>query len=1237
MKQQIMKRTTSLFLVVTILLSMFSITVPTASAAETEAIQGGRSVGTTFMAYPNGDSARTGINYRVLTENAATKTGTVTVECNRLGMPPSGSSNGFGVYLGKSGVKDGTITVPGTVVNNGITYTVTELGENVFYEHTATKIELPSTLRVIKKQALARITTSVLEIPEGVEEIGHMVFNEVKADSIILPSTLKKMTGRLSNPSTSAYPMIIYFNGSKEVEFIANGGVYPFTGLNETRDMVIFPDKELYEHYRGRLLKGELTGAVPKTTTTLTYEVNVNFCDYRANKVSLGLPSQTKLWYRNPYYVKDKVTGNWAIDNTNGLPDLPESPASLEPKTYKYWISGVYNTTMIGYGDVLLSDKILATTSQQMSSLSYALSGTFVPEPKQNFSAMALLGVDREGLVVDENTTFSADVRYGSTTGTKVPEGDAAEGKNGTVAWENVNGNPAVLIFGENVADSGTYYISYTYINKYISPYGLYTATGWNLKIDIQPAVIKITPTLAENTFEWANQPTLPAIQPTKDDTEGTYTWDANQVPKEGTHSYNYTFVPDNLRASGVKGTNILNFTEEKKIGSLEITYQDTAAYEVNYAYTGAVPHGAPSVPVAMKVPEGNSVAVASAPTLQGYISSGWSTKDATVSGGIFTMPAKAVAFSGSWAPRTDTKYVVKHWQQDVVGGGYTEATADRHQKTGTSDAAPNIDALNYLEFEFARDKTTYASTGNVASSTALAIAGDGSLVVNLYYNRLLADVDIVVKDENGNAIPGATVDIMYGAMEIRSQTTDTDGKTTVIQIPYGIYNLVVTYKGRILTQSVQVAQRSLIVEVRLDTSGVGSLNTVVDTDLQSTHVAVGGLVDNFSQADKDTVAADVANTVELTLHVKNNVEDSTTDTTIPGQIVITAGKDIHISLFVDITLSKTTTVGNVAPVIVDIQEVDKLLSLSIPIPDSLKALMENGKLGVEDIVVYRQHGTDIIAMTKGTVATPGECYYLDAKLGDYVVIRANKFSTYALGLNMVKKTPPSGGGSTDSDSHTIQASGVDSLLNTEDHLVAYVHGDELGNFCPLASITRAEIAQIFYNLLKNKSVSHQGTFLDVAEDAWYATAIHTLAQLDIVEGIGADRYEPERTITRGEFVTIATRFANKVTGEVHFPDVNKSQWAYNAIATAATYGWVQGYPDGSFHPDADISRSEAVKIVNRMLERTADQSFIDKTEGLKHFPDVSSDDWAYYEIMEASNRHDYWLNAGLETWGKKQ
>lgn len=233
------------------------------------------------------------------------------------------------------------------------------------------------------------------------------------------------------------------------------------------------------------------------------------------------------------------------------------------------------------------------------------------------------------------------------------------------------------------------------------------------------------------------------------------------------------------------------------------------------------------------------------------------------------------------------------------------------------------------------------------------------------------------------------------------------------------------------------------------------------------------------------------------------------------------------------------------------------------------------------------------------------------------------------------QQTSGGGGGSDPGDQPADpDDTGVSDWLNTKEHL-AYLAGYPGGTFGPDQNMTRAEAAQMFYNLLLEKDVEITVEFEDVPADAWYAKPVNTLASLGILSGVGNGRFDPERSITRAEFTVIAMKFANTSGGGVNiFSDVNEDDWFYSAVVDSTQYGWINGYPDGTFRPEATISRAEVTVIVNHMLGRAADRPYVIAHEKeLNTFGDVNRGHWGYFHIAEATNAHEYHTEDGTESW----
>lgn len=190
------------------------------------------------------------------------------------------------------------------------------------------------------------------------------------------------------------------------------------------------------------------------------------------------------------------------------------------------------------------------------------------------------------------------------------------------------------------------------------------------------------------------------------------------------------------------------------------------------------------------------------------------------------------------------------------------------------------------------------------------------------------------------------------------------------------------------------------------------------------------------------------------------------------------------------------------------------------------------------------------------------------------------------------------------------------------------------GRFQPSGNVTRAEAAAMLARLLaedKGDSIWGRMRFRDVASGSWYADYINYLAGYGIAVGRGNNEFAPNAAISRAEFVAMAVRFCEEygdtnlsnITNGKKFADINSGYWGAEYIAYAAGAGWVVGYGDGSFRPNEGISRAEMVTVMNRLLNRTADEEYIaDNLRKLVTFSDVSKRYWAYADIMEAANSY---------------
>lgn len=206
-------------------------------------------------------------------------------------------------------------------------------------------------------------------------------------------------------------------------------------------------------------------------------------------------------------------------------------------------------------------------------------------------------------------------------------------------------------------------------------------------------------------------------------------------------------------------------------------------------------------------------------------------------------------------------------------------------------------------------------------------------------------------------------------------------------------------------------------------------------------------------------------------------------------------------------------------------------------------------------------------------------------------------------------------------------------VLNTADHM-QYMDGYEDGTFRPDASITRAEASKLIASLLTEPSGGGDYLFADVPQDAWYFDAVNEMTGYSLVSGYEDGTFRPDAKITRAEFVTILSRIPHDDIGtDKTFTDVPETHWAFEAVQTAQAQGWVEGDSNGLFRPDDPITRAEVVTVLNRILGRTGDAVMAATGEGIRVMPDVPDTHWAYLAMLEATTDHEYEKNEAGETW----
>ena len=283
------------------------------------------------------------------------------------------------------------------------------------------------------------------------------------------------------------------------------------------------------------------------------------------------------------------------------------------------------------------------------------------------------------------------------------------------------------------------------------------------------------------------------------------------------------------------------------------------------------------------------------------------------------------------------------------------------------------------------------------------------------------------------------------------------------------------------------------------------------------------------------------------------------------------------------------------------------------------------GELGFTERGSYRYEVKEIIP--SGATGYDTSVYYLtvDVGLNDDELVVDKVTKTLAGGSE-----DPSEGAIVFCNTYntgTIYVPVVKPALNRDDHY-AYVVGYPDGMVRPSGNITRAEAATIFFRLLTDDSRNQfwmtTNTYSDVNRGDWFNNAVSTLSNAGIISGYPDGTFRPNAPITRAEMSKIIALFAKLNKSEDRFNDI-AGHWAEAYIKLAAGNGWIAGYPDGSFKPQQNITRAETMTMINRVLERVPSvESHLLPYNAMLTFPDCQSGQWFYIAVQEATNSHTY-------------
>lgn len=583
-------------------------------------------------------------------------------------------------------------------------------------------------------------------------------------------------------------------------------------------------------------------------------------------------------------------------------------------------------------------------------------------------------------------------------------------------------------------------------------------------------------------------------------------------------------------------------------------------------------------------VPVTNSV-----PTLEGHEFTGWKsniegdnkvyTSDGTNSS--ITMPAANVILTAQWTVNTDTKYTVNHYQQNLDDNDYKlfETESD---KTGTTGEQTTATAKNYEGF----------TAKPVEQKT---IAADGSTVVDIYYDRNTYSVTYTDGVNNETIFEDEVhQSVKYGA-SVPAYNNGTDPSRENY-----------TFAGWEPSVPATMPANNLMFAAKWEKNPVGDgtfdFNDVISGDGKNTPA--------ITKTVKGNVGRNFKETFKVTVEPKSdNAKNTMTPDYYTGKAEVIASKSLKDVPF----LFKPEVMANAVVPYGKLRftEAGTYTYTVQEIPGETSRMSYDTTEYTLTIMVALDEDSNTYQV-KSWQFTPGNREYPDA---------LNIVNTYRTYHPSTPSKP---------------------TLNTGDNY-AYVMGYPDGTVRPNGSITRAEVSAILFRLLSDKTrdeyFTTESSFTDVKAGAWYNNSIATLEKAGvIVDTAKGGAFRPNEAITRAELAAMLAQFSDaKPVKGVKFSDVSAGHWAYEAIAIAAKMGWIEGYPDGTFRPDATITRAEMMTLVNRALERVpSDEDHLLSKRVMLTFPDCKSGDWFYIAVQEATNSHTY-ERAATEKNGDEQ
>ncbi len=995
--------------------------------------------------------------------------------------------------------------------------------------------------------------------------------------------------------------------------FTANTGtIYTVEHWLETED----GKYELADSTERNGTTGTEANALPGNYPGYTYDPQIS----TASGIIKGDGSLVlKLYYnKTPYKVYYNITGN--------IPDGLEWTTKEETHEYTDTVTVLTAPVIAGYRfvgwttddvtikdgeftmpsyDVYLTGYYVATTAgYKVEHYFQEVDGTWPEDPTLAYNITGDIGaqVSADYLVAEG---FTADRNH---EGTLLAGEIKADGSLTLKLYYARNKYKVTYVYtgkvpagaAEQLPEEATYYYG-AEVDIAGQPYvSGYTFHGWTSEqIDVVGQTFDMPAKDVQFSGYFVAGPSYYTVEHYKQNLDGTY----NATPDDS------IVVSDNVKVGDYVTAEFMNYTgftpAANNVFSGTVTpepdtlviklYYERRSYNVYYEYIGVQPEGAPDVSVnnLVAVKYGEVVRVADIPTLADYAFDGWHTHTATVVGGEFTMPAHDVLFTGNFV-LTRSSYRVEHYLQNL-DGTWSDTTPYSQVISGTIGNTVSADYNDYTGFtpDLDNEKTVIEGVVNA----------EGTLVLKLYYERNKYTVTYVYGSapDTAPALP-AEKTYYYGenvtvaddpAIDHFTFTGWTTADATIADGKFDMPAKNVTITG-------SFTQDDFIYKV----------NYYVNDELYASYEVYSN--DVHVIIDKPDYPAPL-----VFIGWSDPVNDAT------GKIVPVVNgafvmPEANVSIF-----------GSVESRLPINNEGRLTIGKELEAPDGFPK-----KTFIFDI--YRAEGTRLTYVDTVAVKA-GEEIALDLRIGVYYIYEKDAevegYTLFTTSDVTDNRVVIKAGRAT---SITFTNSYFTNILETEDHF-AYVIGYPDGLVRPEANITRAEVATIFFRMLTDEAReqywSKTNNFSDVSESDWFNNAISTLANAGVLNGYTDGTFKPNAYITRAELVKIAVSFYGTQAGKsTHFSDASE-HWATDFIAAAEEFGFVDGYEDGTFRPDKYVTRAEAMKIINRTLDRNPHKDqLLDYMITWVDNSDTSK--WYYADVQEATNSHTYtWDIYGYEIW----